>query len=278
MSPTREGDPAPEGDSPPDGEPAPTADPTAAAAPDASAATPAPGPAVTPATAAPRAAYDIVRLALACIAGFNAAWITLVIVVILRGWEPTTDLFALCVFAFSAASSFAYLLHTLRTFGRMSAPRLRQVLLATNAGGRFGRVGEVLSGTGPTIAVQWSVIAVGAVLVFTLWPGLLSETTTVFFSVLVVAASWAVTVVAYAVHYARYDEAYGGFDFPTKRSERIFSDYVYLAVQVQTTFSTSDVSLTLPGPRRLVTGHTLVSFAFNTVIIAMLITVIFIGH
>jgi uncharacterized membrane protein len=34
----------------------------------------------------------------------------------------------------------------------------------------------------------------------------------------------------------------------------------------------------LPSSRRLVTGHTLVSFAFNTVIIAMLITVIFLGH
>ncbi|WP_424466510.1 DUF1345 domain-containing protein [Pseudoclavibacter helvolus] len=225
----------------------------------------------------PRAGFDIVRLGIACIAGFNSAWITVLVVVLVRGWHPVGDLVALSAFAFSAASSLAYLVHTLRVFRGLDAERLREVLLATNPAGRFGRIGAVISGTGPTIAVQWSIIAIGAVLTFTLWPGLLSETTTVLFSVLVVAASWSVTMVAYAVHYARFDAAAGGFDYPGDDHGRIFSDYVYLAVQVQTTFSTSDVSLTLPGSRRLVTGHTLVSFAFNTVIIAMLITVLFVS-
>ena len=226
----------------------------------------------------PRLGFDVARLGLSCIAGVVATGVTLVLVVLLRGgWEPRADLTALCIFAFSAASSIAYVVHTLRAFTKLDATRLRQVLLATNPEGRFGIVGAMLSGTGPTIAVQWSIIAIAAVLVFTVWPGLLQDPSTVWFSILVVGASWAVTVVAYAVHYARYDVKYGGFEYPGKDAGRVFSDYLYLAVQVQTTFSTSDVSLDTPGPRRLVTGHTLVSFAFNTVIIAMLITVIFIG-
>ncbi|MFS0892725.1 DUF1345 domain-containing protein [Microbacterium sp. 179-I 3D3 NHS] len=236
-----------------------------------------PSPPATP-SRVPRAAFDVVRLAVACIAGVNASWITLVIVVLVRGWEPRTDLMALCVFAFSAASSIAYLVHTLHVFGRLSPASLRTLLEASTPKGRFGRLGEMVSGTGPTIAVQWSIIAVGAVLTFTLWPGLLTQPITVLFSVAVVAASWSVTVVAYAVHYARYDIASGGLQYPGKSDQRVFIDYVYLAVQVQTTFSTSDVSVLDPAGRRIVTGHTLVSFAFNTVIIAMLITVLFLGR
>lgn len=226
----------------------------------------------------PRLGFDIARLGLSCVAGIISTAVTLVIVVLIRGgWEPRADLTALCVFAFSGASSIAYVVHTLRAFVRLDAARLRQVLKATDPEDRLGMVGAMLSGTGPTIAVQWSIIAIAAVLVFTVWPGLLQDPSTVWFSILVVGASWAVTVVAYGVHYARYDVKYGGFEYPGKERGRVFSDYLYLSVQVQTTFSTSDVSLDTAGARSLVTGHTLVSFAFNTVIIAMLITVIFIG-
>jgi uncharacterized membrane protein len=225
----------------------------------------------------PREGYDFVRLATACIAGFVSAAITFAIVTLVRGWEPWTDLLALCLFAFSGAWSIAYLVHTLVVFTRLDADRLRAVLLATNPTDRAGRIAAMMAGTGPTIAVQWSIIAIASVLVFTVWPGLLRETTTVWFSILVVAASWGVTVVAYAVHYARFDVAAGGFEYPGKTRGRVFTDYLYLAAQVQTTFSSSDVSITEPKARSLVTGHTLVSFAFNTVIIAVLITVIFIG-
>jgi len=47
---------------------------------------------------------------------------------------------------------------------------------------------------------------------------------------------------------------------------------------VQTTFSSSDVEIGTTLTRRIVTGHTLVAFAFNTVIIALLIAVLFLGH
>jgi hypothetical protein len=240
--------------------------------------TSAPGAHTPPPARVPRAAFDVIRLAVACVVGINAAVITLVLVLLIRGWEPRADLVAMCVFAFSAASSFAYLFRTLRVFAPLDAARLRALLLASTPSGRIGTLGATLSGTGPTIAVQWSIVAIAAVLTFMLWPGLLSEPTTVLFSILVVVASWAVTVVAYAVHYARYDAKSGGLSFPGKGHDRVLADYLYLAVQVQTTFSTSDVSLLDTRTRRMVTGHTLVSFAFNTVIIAMLITVLFIGR
>ncbi|WP_159501606.1 DUF1345 domain-containing protein [Microbacterium sp. 18062] len=225
----------------------------------------------------PRFASDVVRLGLATTAGTVTAFITAVVILIARDGVVRVDMGITCIFAFSAASSIAYLVHTLRVFGRLDGDRLRVVLNGSTPRGRFGRLGAIVSGTGPTIAVQWSMIAIAAVLVFTLWPGLLKEPVTVWFSILVVGASWTVTIVAYAVHYARLDAALGGLDFPDSDTPRVFADYVYLAVQVQTTFSTSDVSLETTTARRLVTGHTLVSFAFNTVIIAMLITVLFLG-
>jgi hypothetical protein len=43
---------------------------------------------------------------------------------------------------------------------------------------------------------------------------------------------------------------------------------------VRTAGPTLETTLT----RRIVTGHTLVAFAFNTVIIALLIAVLFLGH
>ncbi|HEX5729234.1 hypothetical protein [Microbacterium sp.] len=95
----------------------------------------------------------------------------------------------------------------------------------------FGRIGAILSGTAPTIAVQWSIIAIAAVLVFTLWPGLEAQPATVIFSILVVGAWWAVTIVAYAVHYARFDAAAGGFEFPGEGHDRLFADYLYLVVK-----------------------------------------------
>jgi uncharacterized membrane protein len=58
----------------------------------------------------------------------------------------------------------------------------------------------------------------------------------------------------------------------------VFWDCVYLATQVQTTFSSSDVVVETTLTRRIVSGHTLVAFAFNTVIIALLIAVLFLGH
>ncbi len=220
-------------------------------------------------------AYDIVRLLLAGAAGLVVAAVVSVGVAVFAA-GPNTAWLAIALFSFSAGSSLFYLVHTMWVFGRADGPTLRRWLSATTARGRFGRLGEVISGTGPTIAVQWSVIAIAAVLVFTIFPGLLHRPLTVWLSVLVVASSWAVTVLAYAVHYARLDALTGGLQFPDDKP-RVFADYLYLAVQVQTTFSTSDVSLSSTQARRIVTGHTLVSFAFNTVIIAMLITVLFIG-
>lgn len=222
-------------------------------------------------------AYDIVRLGLAALAGSLAGAVAVVAMAIARAGQLPWSAIVVGLFVFSAASSLFYIVHTMWVFARVDSATLRAWLDATTPRGRFAQFGAELSGTGPTIAVQWSVVAIASVILFTVWPELLDEEITVWLSIVVVATSWAVTVVAYAVHYARLDFGSGGLQYPDDKG-RVFMDFVYLSVQVQTTFSTSDVSLTSTPARSIVTGHTIVSFAFNTVIIAMLITVLFLDR
>jgi len=133
------------------------------------------------------------------------------------------------------------------------------------------------AGTGPTITVQWSGLAIVSVVVLALSPHLYRQPLVVALSAAVVATSWLVTIVSYAVHYARVSATVGGLTFPGDRSV-VFWDCVYLATQVQTTFSSSDIVIETTLTRRIISGHTLVAFAFNTVIIALLIAVLFLGH
>jgi uncharacterized membrane protein len=224
----------------------------------------------------PRTAVDVTRLGLAAGAGVVIGGGAGVFAFFVDHGRFGFSALAVALLIGVAAGSIVYILHTLLVFYPLSADQLHRALLGSRPTGRFGTLGQLLSGTGPVIAAQWSVIAIATVLVFAVWPWLLREPLTVWTAIVVVATSWLATLVAYAVHYARFDAASGGMQFPDGNG-RVFGDYVYLAVQVQTTFSTSDVSLTSASARAIVTGHTLVSFAFNTVIIAMLITILFIG-
>ncbi len=89
----------------------------------------------------------------------------------------------------------------------------------------------------------------------------------------VVTGSLLLTLTAYAVHYAREQSDNGGLDFP-KTPTPTYADYFYLAVQVGTTFGASDVTVESTRMRRLVTGNSLISFTFNTVIVALLVSLL----
>jgi hypothetical protein len=194
--------------------------------------------------------------------------------------DPASDWFTAVIVAayvFSAASSLAYFIATFAVFQNADSESLARWLSATAPRGRFSRIQAEFAGTGPTAAVQWSGLAIVSVVVLALSPDLLSQPLVIGLSAAVVATAWLVTIVSYAVHYARVTATVGGLTFPTDQGI-VFWDCVYLAVQVQTTFSSSDVTIDTTLTRRIVTGHTLVAFAFNTVIIALLIAVLFLGH
>ncbi len=225
----------------------------------------------------PRLASDFQRLLFSAAIGAAATVPAEGLYLAISGSGLSAIAVIVAAYIFSAASSLAYFITTFAIFQNADAETLARWVAATAPTGRLSRVQAEFAGTGPTISVQWSGLAIVSVVVLALSPDLLRQPLVIALSAAVVTTSWLVTIVSYAVHYARITATVGGLTFPGARSV-VFWDCVYLATQVQTTFSSSDVGIETTLTRRIVTGHTLVAFAFNTVIIALLIAVLFLGH
>jgi len=99
----------------------------------------------------------------------------------------------------------------------------------------------------------------------------------------VVVASWTLTHTMFALHYAHAfygdgpepgpDDA-GGLEFPGGGARPDFWDFVYFALVIGMTCQVSDVQITSRHLRRLAAGHGVLSFFFNTVILALTINLI----
>jgi uncharacterized membrane protein len=115
---------------------------------------------------------------------------------------------------------------------------------------------------------------VTAVLILSFVPVYRDSATVVFSGIAVVVTSLVLTISSYAVRYAReWAGDGGGIVFPGDQ-EPTFMDFAYLAIQVSTTFSSSDVTIERTHARRVVSVHSLISFAFNTIIVALLVSVL----
>ena len=68
-------------------------------------------------------------------------------------------------------------------------------------------------------------------------------------------------------------EIFGGLQFPND-AEPDYLDFVYFSFIIGMTFQVSDVSITSKHMRRLVWMHSIISFVFNTVILALSINII----
>ncbi len=66
----------------------------------------------------------------------------------------------------------------------------------------------------------------------------------------------------------------GGLQFPGNETEPDYLDFVYFSFVIGMTFQVSDVEISDRNIRRLVIGHGLISFAFNTAIVALSINVV----
>lgn len=138
-----------------------------------------------------------------------------------------------------------------------------------------GAVGTLLT------AVLASVVSLGATVVllrkperFTpeAWDGFL-----VALAVTAVVGAWALMHTAYSLHYAHLyyvdDGDQGGLDFGDDPPDDM--DFAYFAFCLGMTFAVSDVTITDKAFRRVVLGHSVLSFAFNTAILALAINLIF---
>ncbi len=94
-------------------------------------------------------------------------------------------------------------------------------------------------------------------------------------SVLAVGAGWLAVHSIYVLRYARHylvNEP-GCIDFNGDDPPRL-SDFAYLSFTLGMTYQLSDTDLKTPAVRRLVLGHTLLSYVFGTVIVAATINLV----
>jgi uncharacterized membrane protein len=88
-----------------------------------------------------------------------------------------------------------------------------------------------------------------------------------------VASAWALTHTAYTLRYAHLyyrddEEGEGGLEFPGKFDPDGF-DFAYFAFTLGMCFQTSDVAVTSRNIRRAVLAHALLSFLYNTIVLAL---------
>lgn len=103
------------------------------------------------------------------------------------------------------------------------------------------------------------------------------------FSMLGVALSWFLLHTTFTLRYTHlyYVDTLskehlhkGGIDFPEKKDEPGYLDFAYFSFVIGMTFQVSDVQVKSSNIRRVVLLHGLISFVFNTIIVALTINTI----
>ena len=91
---------------------------------------------------------------------------------------------------------------------------------------------------------------------------------------LTVLGSWSLIHTVFAVHYAHlyYGPSNGGLIFPGGGDPNYY-DFLYYSFVVGMTCQVSDVQVAEPGMRRLTLVHGVLSFFFNTVVLALAVSV-----
>jgi len=98
------------------------------------------------------------------------------------------------------------------------------------------------------------------------------------FATLTIALSWAAVHTAFALHYAhdyyRGDEP-GGLQFPSgdRHEDADYWDFVYFSFVIGMTAQVSDVGITDRTIRRTATAHGIISFVFNTALLALMVNI-----
>jgi uncharacterized membrane protein len=98
----------------------------------------------------------------------------------------------------------------------------------------------------------------------------------VILSVVAAVTSWALVNTVFALKYARlyyFDIDDGGIDFGQEQPPA-YSDFAYLAFTVGMTFSTPEAGPTHSLVRRAVLGHSLLSYGFGTVVLAVAVNLV----
>ncbi len=169
----------------------------------------------------------------------------------------------------------AYMVLTLFRFWPMGPRRLYRDLRIYSRGPNERSIGFWKIGSTVSWTVQLSITALVVVVAMMLDPMIRSHLELRVLGVLVVAVSWGMLVVAQALAYARAyaRSSRAGVSFSGTPAPE-FSDFLTLAVCVSAMFGSADAELSGRRVRGLLRNHILVSFAFNSMVVASLATLL----
>lgn len=159
-------------------------------------------------------------------------------------------------------------------FGRADSATMHRWLAETTPKTRGRRfVWRIFGGGGTYWAIIGSFTATASLIQVAVTDDTAVRPILVASAVLVVIASLTLTVVAYAVRYAREAATGGGFVFAGTPEPRL-SDYIYLAAHLTISLGGADVVVESPKLRRLITTHSIFAYAYNTLVLGLLVSLL----
>jgi uncharacterized membrane protein len=229
----------------------------------------------------PRSCSDVFRLWVSVGLGVLVAIAFAIIVIALQVTgaraAPTDAQFEL-EFGFggrlAAWNAFAvsYLALGLRAFSRCGRAELVQRVLAKPLPSSRAKRWLLAGGGGPGWPVVIALVAFGTIITAVLSRDDASSLVLAL-AAGTVATCWMVITFSFALQYARRDIEQGGLKFPGAQ-EPVFSDYIYLAIGCTATFGTTDTTIVSSTMRNLVSVHSVLGLLLNTVVVAVLISII----
>ena len=105
-----------------------------------------------------------------------------------------------------------------------------------------------------------------------------NSATALAFAIVTIALSWTVVHTAFALHYAHdfyRGKKPGGLQFPSgdEHVDADYWDFVYFSFVIGMTAQVSDVGITDKIIRRTATVHGIISFVFNTALLALMVNI-----
>jgi uncharacterized membrane protein len=97
----------------------------------------------------------------------------------------------------------------------------------------------------------------------------------ILLAIATIVLSWAMVHTSFALHYAHdyyRPRVPGGLKFPDE-DKPDYWDFIYFSFVIGMTFQVSDVAITDRGIRRTATAHGIVSFIFNTALLALMVNI-----
>jgi uncharacterized membrane protein len=170
------------------------------------------------------------------------------------------------------AFAVSYLALGLRAFSRCDRAELVQRVLAKPLPSSRAKRWLLAGGGGPGWPVVIALVAFGTIITAVLSRDDASSLVLAL-AAGTVATCWMVITFSFALQYARRDIEQGGLNFPGPQ-EPVFSDYIYLAIGCTATFGTTDTTIVSSTMRNLVSVHSVLGLLLNTVVVAVLISII----